>query len=177
MSAVLFYSCAPHVIPADYILLKQGQEFYIKKDDFTGVSFIKHKSTFPPTVTNVPNMGFFQLYIVQTDSTNNLRVRWDYNSTDWIFFEAIYMMDDDGDKIVWEDIKSYDKETNINANIVTETIDFVLTGEQIEKVEKILNSSLVKCRFSGKANEDKVMKDLDRLGALATVKLYNTMKL
>ena len=67
MSAILFYSCAPHVIPADYILLKQGQEFYIKKDDFTGVRFIKHKSTFPPTVTNVPNMGFTDLEVKVTN--------------------------------------------------------------------------------------------------------------
>ena len=173
---IIGFSCVPNVIPDGYTLLNQGQEFYIKKDEFTGSSFIKHKSTFPPSVTNVINMGFFQLYIVQKDNLMILRVKWDYNSTDWIFFDTIYMMGNNGDKIVWENIKIYDKETHNDANIVIETVDFLLTFEQIEKIEKILSSPLVKCRFSGKTNEDKVLKDLDRLGALATVKLYKTMK-
>lgn len=169
-------SCISEVqIPPEYKLLEEGKEFYIEHDNFNGTSFIKHKSTFPYIIESL-NRRFFRLYIAEKNDFYALRIKFVYRSDNWIFFDSIIIMNENGVKIRWDGLKSWDKTTDVvTGGGVYESIDLILSTERINLIESVLMGSEITCRFSGKYIYDVILDNSIRLGALQTISLFKTM--
>ena len=185
ISLLLFYvGCGVPAIQSGYTIFNGEQDFFIKNDEFLKANFIQHTSAFPYRISTGNKMLFFHLYIVEATSRYGikdygLRAKFQYNSGgDWIFFDSVYLINEKGDRISWGNIKSWDKVTKVSGGGGTyESIDLLINDFDLDLLRSVLMGKNVKCRFSGDFNNDRILSEARRVGAVQTINLYGKLKI
>jgi hypothetical protein len=167
-------------IPVDYkpMPVSSGNEFnnfYVKKDDFRGVDFIRHISLFDPAMFNTWTRKSFIVYIASQDDNHSIRIQFRYMASDWVFYDKVILKNEKGEQMVWV-MKSWDKTTDVGGGMVYENYDASLSPVQLSELEALLrNGQDIKYRFTGKYYDDFVMPPEVKKGIIKTIEYYRSL--
>jgi len=137
--ALLYTGCV-HSIPKSYKPVSKNSKIYKKEDKFSGTTYFIHKELYGHSP-----------YEIRLANIQGTMLKLKYYGSDWIFFNTAIFLNDTGDKIVFDGIKSYDKKTEVRSGgKVEEWIYIPLNEQQVLKLKNIFSQNNISVRLSGK---------------------------
>ena len=116
-----------------------------------------------------------EAYIVKSETSQYVRMKFRYTGGDWIFFDKIIIMNSDNQaRMEWQ-IKTYDKTTNVFSDPmlgsrVNEEIDLLLSDDDSKKLNDIFsNPGEIKLRLTGKYYSDFTIEQSIRNAMIRTL--------
>ncbi|TWP27070.1 hypothetical protein ETU09_08090 [Apibacter muscae] len=143
---------------------KNLKSFKLIKDEFKNINFYQDKLT-----PRYSNTNFIYPYIVENDSVYYLRMKFQYESDDWLFINKIYL--NVNGKNVWSGEANFDRDNS--GGRIWEWADLKIESSFIPALVLLSEAKTVKIRYEGdKYHDDRVLTDKEKKIISNTLNTY-----
>jgi len=140
-------------IPEKYTQISENSNIYEYYDEFKNVRFYHYKYFFPSSnPISLIKYSPIEVYLVKEPEKKYLRIIFRYRGSEWIFFEKAYLVNSEGDRLIFS-FKQYNKTTEVISGVeVREEIDKVLPVNKAKELLSLIgnNKGEIKLRLSGR---------------------------
>ena len=142
---VLFSSCFSTSLANRSGYIGMGENvgdgmIYYTEDIYRGLKFYHHDSLWG-------SISDYAFYIGENEDGMYPRIKVKYSGSEWLFFDRVIFMNDQGEKLDISGINSWDKETDVKSSSyihVEEKYDKYLDPELFQNFKKVMGGSNVR---------------------------------
>ena len=145
---------------------KELKSFKKNEDEFEGSAFYRD-----PRTPYYSNVNFIYPYIGKKENQYWLRLKFQYNSDDWLFIERAILMID-GEK--YTVTGNWERDNNSD---IWEWLDLSVEENELLILEKLVNSKDAKVRYEGRQyHNDRTISSKEKSIIKKTLEIYNNKK-